>query len=217
MSHSPILPVSGFSDHQLSFPVLSSSGAVLPLEDDALKQRLEAILDLTRGLRLNAAVETDLKERAPQQLPRIALEQIFFFLRGKNFPEGSKIGAYLAYLREKYPALEDFLAVSMQAVKGPISMKVCRAYTHFLIKEQEGEDSLLCIAQYRGLPYVIRVAAALELSFSKNEKAITFLGYFIKREDFYEYRNYILKNVRDPKLKQALLKLAGIEERKGLY
>ncbi len=61
------------------------------------------------------------------------------------------------------------------------------------------------------------MAAALELSFSKNEKAITFLGYFIKREDFYEYRNYILKNVRDPKLKQALLKLAGIEERIMLY
>lgn len=202
-----ILPSFVCFPHPIPAPrAASQSGPCGSLAQGTLKQRLAIILDLASAS--NRSVDKSLEEPTLQQPSSIALEQIFSFLRGKSFPEESKIGAYFSYLQQKWPAIEDFLAEAMKGMKIPVSLKVCRAYTHFLIKEEGGENSLIRIAQHEGLPCAMRVASALELSFAEHKEGVTLLARFITREDFYKYRNYMLKNVRSPMLKQALQQMS---------
>lgn len=208
MPHSDIASIHSLKGRQLPprfWP--SSQGVSSELRGNFSKKRLKAHLEDSRDLCSLGTVGKSLHQWISQPPPAMALEQIIAFLRGKSFPEGSKIETYLLSLQTKYPAIEDFWAMALQTAKGPMSIKVYRGYAHALIKEKKGEESLIAMAQHEGLPCIMRIASALELSFAKNKKGVAFLVYFMNRQDFRKHQNYILKKVRDSKLKEALLKI----------
>lgn len=136
--------------------------------------------------------------------PRIDLHQVLAFLKGKVSIQ-EKAHRYLCSLQEQSSTPTDFIASVLSADAKPLPKWFCKQYAHFLSRQEDGEAQLLCFAHHENMDRSLRAACALQLSFSKHSEANKILGKFLLRKDFLGHRHYILKNIRDEKLKDALL------------
>lgn len=183
---------------------LHAKGNTPDIQSSPLKKRLDIIRDLSAF----TGQEKPLDAYRCQKPFTLALEQVFNFLKDKKPAKNEEVYTHLSVLKQNHPALEDFLAKALEQCTRPISIKVCRQYAHYLVKQEGGEEALSRIAAHEGLPSCIRVACALELSFQKHPTGAALLAKFMSRKDFSEHEPYMLKCVRAPILKQTLLRIA---------
>jgi hypothetical protein len=136
--------------------------------------------------------------------PRIDLHQVLAFLKGKVAIQ-EKVHRYFCSLQEQSSTPTDFIASVLSDDAKPLPRWFCKQYTHFLSRQEGGTDHLLYLAHHENMDPSLRVACSLQLSFLKHSEANKILGKFLLRQDFLGHRHYILKNIRDEKLKDALL------------
>ncbi len=167
-----------------------------------------SLIDTRKGLNSSLTAKgTQRNRQRPfmrEAKPTIDLHQVLDFLKGKD---SIQVGAhrYLCSLQEQSKSSADFIDKVLTDYKNPLHEGFCKQYAHFLSRQEDGEAQLLCFAHHENMDRLLRVACALQLSFSKHSEADKILGKFLLRQDFLGHRHYILKNIRDEKRKDLLL------------